>query len=42
MASLSLRGVAKSFGRDSVVHGIDLDVADGEFVVLVGPYGCGK
>jgi ABC-type sugar transport system ATPase subunit len=42
MASLSLRGVAKAFGRDHVVHGLDLDVADGEFVVLVGPSGCGK
>jgi sn-glycerol 3-phosphate transport system ATP-binding protein len=42
LASLSLRAVAKAYGRDRVVHGIDLDVADGEFVVLVGPSGCGK
>jgi ABC-type sugar transport system ATPase subunit len=42
VASLSLRAVAKAYGRDTVVHGIDLDVADGDFVVLVGPSGCGK
>jgi multiple sugar transport system ATP-binding protein len=42
MAGLVLDGVAKSFGRTSVLHGIDLDIADGEFVVVVGPSGCGK
>ena len=42
MSSLKLRGVTKRFGGHSVVQGIDLDVADGEFVVLVGPSGCGK
>ena len=42
MASLSLQGVVKRYGQTEVVRGIDLDVADGEFIVLVGPSGCGK
>jgi ABC-type sugar transport system ATPase subunit len=42
VASLSLRGVAKSFGEASVIRGVTFDVADGEFVVFVGPSGCGK
>jgi multiple sugar transport system ATP-binding protein len=42
MASLSIRGVTKSFGAVQVLKGIDLEVADGEFLVLVGPSGCGK
>ena len=32
----------KRFDRTEVIHGLDLDIADGEFVVLVGPSGCGK
>ena len=42
MAGLVLSGIAKSFGRTPVLHGIDLEIADGEFVVIVGPSGCGK
>ena len=42
MASVSLNGVRKSFGSMEVVHGVDVEVEDGEFCVLVGPSGCGK
>lgn len=42
MASLTLRDLVKRYGKTEVLHGINLDVADGEFVVLVGPSGCGK
>ncbi|MEN2977103.1 sn-glycerol-3-phosphate ABC transporter ATP-binding protein UgpC [Tistrella bauzanensis] len=42
MSTLTLRGLRKSYGDTPVIHGVELDVADGEFVVLVGPSGCGK
>jgi multiple sugar transport system ATP-binding protein len=42
MGSVTLRGIRKSYGALEVLHGIDLDVDDGSFVVLVGPSGCGK
>ena len=42
MAGLRLQGIEKSYGAVHAVHGIDLDIAEGEFAVLVGPSGCGK
>ena len=42
MASVGIRDVKKAFGTTQVIHGVDIDIADGEFVVLVGPSGCGK
>jgi multiple sugar transport system ATP-binding protein len=42
MAEVTIRALKKSYGGLQVVHGLDLDIVDGEFVVLVGPSGCGK
>ena len=42
MASLDLKHVGKSFGSAVVLHDVDIQIGDGEFVVLVGPSGCGK
>ncbi|MGP1615834.1 MAG: ATP-binding cassette domain-containing protein, partial [Pollutimonas bauzanensis] len=43
MATLSFRNVTKTYPGDiAVIHGINMDVADGEFIVIVGPSGCGK
>ena len=42
MASVSIRKLGISFGSLNVLHDLDLDVAEGEFVVLLGPSGCGK
>ncbi len=42
MAQVHLRNVVKAYGALRVVHAINLDIAEGEFVVLVGPSGCGK
>ncbi|MEP5759593.1 MAG: sn-glycerol-3-phosphate ABC transporter ATP-binding protein UgpC [Litoreibacter sp.] len=42
MATVTLSGIKKSFGNVDVIHGISVDIAQGEFVALVGPSGCGK
>ncbi|MGC3965682.1 MAG: sn-glycerol-3-phosphate ABC transporter ATP-binding protein UgpC [Rhodocyclaceae bacterium] len=42
MGALSIRKVRKSYGSTEILKGIDLEIADGEFLILVGPSGCGK
>ena len=42
MATVALKNIKKSFGKTEVIHGVDIDIADGEFIVIVGPSGCGK
>ncbi len=42
MSSVEIRGAEKAFGAVKVIHGLDLKIADGDFVALVGPSGCGK
>jgi multiple sugar transport system ATP-binding protein len=42
MASVTIRGVKKRFGDVEVLHGVDIEIQDGSFTVLVGPSGCGK
>ncbi|MFE9693647.1 ABC transporter ATP-binding protein [Micromonospora sp. NPDC005806] len=39
---LSLTGITKSFGKVPILHGVDLEVHDGEILSLLGPSGCGK
>ena len=42
MASVRLQNIEKSFGKTQVLHTMNVEIQEGEFVVLVGPSGCGK
>ena len=42
MADLKISGVSKTFGHTAAVRGLNIDIASGEFVVLLGPSGAGK
>ena len=42
MAEVTIRDLRKAYGALEVLHGVNVDILDGQFVVLVGPSGCGK
>jgi multiple sugar transport system ATP-binding protein len=42
MGALSIRNVRKAYGTTEILKGINIEVEDGEFLILVGPSGCGK
>jgi sn-glycerol 3-phosphate transport system ATP-binding protein len=43
MAKVRLNNIEKTYPNGfKAIHGVDVDIADGEFIVLVGPSGCGK
>lgn len=42
MSTVKLKGIYKQFDKTEVLHDINLEIKEGEFVVLVGPSGCGK
>jgi iron(III) transport system ATP-binding protein len=42
MVSISIRQLTKRFGSNTVLHGVNLDIQEGELFFLLGPSGCGK
>ena len=42
MSGVQLEQAVKRYGATQVIHGVDLQIEDGEFCVFVGPSGCGK
>jgi len=42
MTGVTLNKVVKKYGETQVIHGVSLEITDGEFCVFVGPSGCGK
>jgi len=42
LAEVTIRALRKAYGAAQVIHGVDVDIPDGQFAVLVGPSGCGK
>lgn len=39
---IEIKGVKKSFGENHILKGVDLDIKDGEVIVILGPSGSGK
>ena len=42
MSKIVIKNLEKSFGENKVINNFNIDINDGEFIVLVGPSGCGK
>ena len=42
MSKIVIKNLEKSFGNNKVINNFNIDIEDGEFIVLVGPSGCGK
>ena len=42
MSKINIKNLQKSFGENRVINNFNIDINDGEFIVLVGPSGCGK
>ena len=42
MSKIIIKNLGKSFGDNKVINNFNIDIEDGEFIVLVGPSGCGK
>ena len=42
MRMISVKGLRKTFGKNEVLKGVDIEIQPGEVVAIVGPSGCGK
>ena len=42
MSMISVKGLRKTFGKNEVLKGVDIEIQPGEVVAIVGPSGCGK
>ena len=42
MANVELKNIVKSFNNNTILNNINIEISDGEFIVILGPSGCGK